>query len=62
MKVTITVGQTSREVEVRSDLLDAGPSRVTDIYQDAAMAQVGVAFIEAYHEEVRRAKEKRSRP
>ena len=57
MKVTLTVGSVTRELEVRPDLLDAFPSRASNIYQDAVIGQLGAAFVEAYAEEVRRAKE-----
>lgn len=54
MKVTITVGECSRELEVRSDLLDAPHA---DGKQDIAMWRIGSAFVQAYREEVERAKE-----
>jgi hypothetical protein len=54
MKVTITVGQTTRELEVRDDLMDRGNS-LADRYQNIAERAVSVAFTQAYIEEVHRA-------
>lgn len=57
MKVTITVGMTTRELNVRDDLIY---DRFSDRAQDAAIHAVGTAFTQAYIEEVHRAKEERS--
>jgi hypothetical protein len=54
MKVTVIVGQTTREVEVRDDLMH---SRFSDRAQDTAVHKVGRAFTDAYIAEVNRAEE-----
>jgi hypothetical protein len=57
MKVVVTVGQTSREITVRDDLLY---DRFSDRAQDTAILRVGAAFTDAYMAEVRRAEKTRS--
>jgi hypothetical protein len=55
MKVTVTVGETTRETEVPDGLVRPPGSLFTDLRQDAALASVAQAFTEAYIAEARRA-------
>lgn len=58
MRVRVTVGEITREFEVRDDLMY---DRFSDRAQDAAICKVGWAFTDAYIAEVNRAKEAVSR-